>query len=77
MQLNQCEKTCEDGLTGHAEGSPQPPRVFLPLFELHAADSDNLTDQKQSLPHQIAAAQVLDTNTKVIRETCFYGCSSR
>lgn len=47
-------------LTSHTKWSPQSTCVFLSLFQLHAANSDDLAHQKESLPHQVAAAQVLD-----------------
>lgn len=50
-------------LTGYTERPPQPSGVFLALLELHAAHSDDLTHQEESRPHQVAAAQVLETQT--------------
>lgn len=47
-------------LTGHTKGPPQSSGVLLALFELHAAHSDDLTHQEEPLPHQVAAAQVLE-----------------
>lgn len=54
----------EDGLTRHAERSPQASGVLLALFQLHPPDPDDLTDQEQSWPHQVAAAQVLEAEVK-------------
>lgn len=42
--------------------------MLLALLELHAAHSDDLTHQEESLPHQVAAAQVLETSTNTQRE---------
>lgn len=50
-------------LTGYTERPPQASGVFLALLELHAAHSDDLTHQEEPLPHQVAAAQVLETQT--------------
>lgn len=41
----------ENLLTGHSKRPPQPAGLFLALLELHAAHSDDLTNQEESLPH--------------------------
>lgn len=48
-----------EGLTRHAKGPPQASGVLLALFELHPANPDDLTDQEEAWPHQVAAAQIL------------------
>lgn len=42
--------------------------MLLALFEFHTADPDDLTDQKQSRPHQVAAAQILEAQFKHLHE---------
>lgn len=52
------------GLTCHTKRPPQASGVLLALFEFHTANPDDLTDQKQSRPHQVAAAQILEAQFK-------------
>lgn len=55
-------------LTRHSERPPQASGVLLALFELHTANPDDLADQKQSLPHQVAAAQILEAQVKHLHQ---------
>lgn len=55
-------------LTRHAERPPQASGVLLALFELHAADPDDLADQEEAWPHQFAAAQILEAEDKGQRQ---------
>lgn len=52
------------GLTCHTKRPPQASGVLLALFEFHTANPDDLTDQKQSGPHQVAHAQILESQVK-------------
>lgn len=56
------------GLTRHAEGPPQASGVLLALLELHPAHPDDLTDQEEAWPHQVAAAQVLEAEARRQRQ---------
>lgn len=56
------------GLTRHTKRSPQASGVLLALFEFHPANPDDLTDQKQPRPHQVAAAQILEAQFKLLHQ---------
>lgn len=55
-------------LTRHTKRSPQASGVLLALFEFHTANPDDLADQKQSQPHQVAAAQILEAQFKHLHQ---------